>query len=281
MFPSTNVTFGGASRRAASSSSGTTSTPTTSRTSGASASASVPAPVPASSARSTPGARRDRAGCAFLRYPLEQPSDLRSRRQAELVAAEEGVHRLARARGFNRRNQLWPFEEDESIGRPRLGHTAETVDRSRGIVGGRLGGEECARVTARLDGHGQSPHILAERGNEAVPRGIQAIDPCVERAAQRCKQIELGEQAKTVSREALELGEHALACRASDESRVVDDQTARHRRDGEVELVGEPHRAHEAKRIVLEHRLGHRANFAQLQILPPAARIEVLTAGDR
>jgi hypothetical protein len=75
--------------------------------------------------------RRDRARSALLGDELEQPADLRPRRHAQLVAAQERLGRLRLARRANGIGVLLGAEERERLERPWLSRPAETMDLAR------------------------------------------------------------------------------------------------------------------------------------------------------
>src|SRR5262245_55772346 len=60
-------------------------------------------------------ARRDRSGGALLGDHLEQAADLGARREAELVASEQGLARLVLARDEDLTLQLGCADEDERV----------------------------------------------------------------------------------------------------------------------------------------------------------------------
>src|SRR5262249_52281771 len=66
-----------------------------------------------------------------------------------------------------------------------------------------------------------------------------------------------------------------------DELGLRADELLGERRKREAELLLETNRAQEAQRIVLEDRLRDGAQKAELKILAPAARVDVVAAGDR
>ena len=78
----------------------------------------------------------------------------------------------------------------------------------------------------------------------------------------------------------LELGEHALSGSVPDQGRLRAEQLLRERCELEAELLLEANGAQEPKRVVREDRLRDGAQQPQLQILAPAARIDVLAAAD-
>ena len=86
-------------------------------------------------------ARRDLARRAFLFDELEQPADLRARRQAQLVASEQRLGRVVLASLPHRLGVLRAPDEDQRIERPRLGRPPKAVDRARRSVPGPLARE--------------------------------------------------------------------------------------------------------------------------------------------
>ena len=81
--------------------------------------------------------------------------------------------------------------------------------------------------------------------------------------------------------EPIQLREDPLAGGSVGERGVLADQLLGQRRDVESELVLEPDRAEETQRVVLEDRVGHRADRAQLEVLAPAGRVVRLAGLER
>ena len=75
--------------------------------------------------------RGDRTRRPLLLDLGEQAADLRARRQAELLAADERLGRLGAARLLDGVRELVGAEEGKRVERPRLGRAAEAVDRAR------------------------------------------------------------------------------------------------------------------------------------------------------
>src|SRR5579859_1143284 len=106
--------------------------------------------------------RRDRARCALLGDQLEQPSDLGSGREAELVTAEERLGRIGRAGLLERTLEVESPVEGECVVAPRLGLATEAVHISGGRAGGRRAAEQGDGVAPELTRDGQQADRVLE-----------------------------------------------------------------------------------------------------------------------
>ncbi len=227
-------------------------------------------------------ARRDRPRGALLGDELEQPADLRPRRDAELVATEQRLRRLVLARRPHGVLELGRPDEHERVVGPRLRRPAEPVDRARRAVRGPLRVQKLVRVPLRLVRHREAPQALAEDRDEAKrgPVDQRTIEPRA-RPSERRQQAELVGPPVTLDREPDELGERPLPRRFRDERRLVAHEPFRLQLEHEAELVLEPHGAQQAQRIVREHGRRDRADQLRIEVRAPAVRVDRFAAGER
>ena len=146
------------------------------------------------------------------------------------------------------------------------------MERARGVV---------RRPAARSSAYAYRPSSR-EIGNRSAPRrrprraGIRVVERVerpLERAAERLEETELVEPAIARRRQTAELGQDPLARRLADARRGRPQQLLRPLVHAQPELVLEPHRPQEAKRIVAEDAVRHGTKYARLEIRAPAVRV--------
>src|SRR5215211_2386097 len=221
--------------------------------------------------------RSDRTRRPLLLDLREQAADLRPRRQAELVAAQQGLCKVVSPRRLDDVAQLGRAHERERLLSPGLGRTAEAVDGAR-IRLRPLGPQQRRGEAAQVVRDGEAPQPLAEDGDEPVARRVPAVDPRVHVSAQRLQQPDLVEAPIPLRRKLPELCHHTLARRTRHERRVAADELLRSACHPEAELVLEAHGAQEAQRVVLEDRVGDRADAARPEVAAAVVRVDSLVA---
>ena len=225
-------------------------------------------------------AGRDRPRGALLGDEVEEAADLRAWRNAQLVAADERLRRIGRARPLEGGRELERVQEGQRVDGPRLGDPAEAVERARRLVGRPLRAQERRGVAPQLVRDRQAPDPVAEDGDEAVARRVNAVVQPLERAAEPREQAELVEAAEACAREPLELTEKSFSGRRADPVSMRAEELVRRRVEPQAELVLQAHGAEEPERIVGEDRLRDGPQRASLEIGAARERIDGLAAGE-
>src|ERR671935_81540 len=151
--------------------------------------------------------RGDRPRRALLLDLREQPADLRPRRQAQLVSAQEGLVRVARPRLEQCAGERLRTDKRERVERPRLGRAAKAKDLTLRVVRRRLCCEQAPRVSAQLVRDRETAYALAERGHQPVVGRVDAIEPVLDPPTERVQQTEVVQAPVATRREAPELAE--------------------------------------------------------------------------